>query len=200
MNTVPQYSYEYYYKNYLRYPRFIMRWYYGYLARWCIAKPAHLVIGGKILDIGCGAGFLTHALRTTGFDALGVDVSPAAIEHSVDPAHCRLVNTTASLDYHDNEFDAIVSREVLEHIPPDEIDSCIKEWDRVGTGTMVHFVAVQERGKSATDDPTHMNIQPEKWWHDKFRHFGYTIVRRPNKMNFSLRGPAGYFIAEKSKN
>ena len=34
---------------------------------------------GKVLDIGCGEGWLSHALANNGIDVLGVDVVPALI-------------------------------------------------------------------------------------------------------------------------
>jgi SAM-dependent methyltransferase len=36
--------------------------------------------GGTVLEIGCGLGFLLHALRREGFDAVGIDVARIAVD------------------------------------------------------------------------------------------------------------------------
>ena len=104
-----------------------------------------------------------------------------------------LVKTTAKLNYPKNHFDLVVSREVLEHIPKKDIDNCIREWDRISKGKMVHIIAVKERGACATDDPTHINVQTEKWWIKKFKKHGYKAIRQ-KKFFFSFFGSKGYLM------
>jgi len=140
---------------------------------------------------------LVQQFNNLGYRATGVDVNKAAIRHSLEPQHCHLVETTAQLPYPDKYFDLVVSREVLEHIPAEAIDACIKEWDRVSNGKMLHIIAVTERGKSATEDPTHINVQSEDWWANKFQQFGYNTIKTPSPYFVSVFGPKGYLMAEK---
>ncbi|NMB56601.1 class I SAM-dependent methyltransferase, partial [Candidatus Beckwithbacteria bacterium] len=91
-------------------------------------------------------------------------------------------------------FDLVVSREVLEHIPHNEIDSCIDEWDRVSQGKMVHIIAVSERGPSAIDDPVHINVQSENWWINKFKQHDYQAIKNPQKFFISPFGNSGYLM------
>ena len=121
-------------------------------------------------------------------------MSTAAIKNSVYPQKCFLVDTTAKLNYPDKYFDLVVSREVLEHISPQEIDTCITEWDRISKGKMVHIIAVRERGSSSIDDPTHLNVQDEPWWIEKFKTYGYKAIRKPKRFFFSPFGNSGYFL------
>jgi SAM-dependent methyltransferase len=39
---------------------------------------------GRVLDVGCGAGYLTYCLKKAGFDPIGVDLSPSAIQFAVN--------------------------------------------------------------------------------------------------------------------
>lgn len=72
----------------------------------------------KILEIGCGQGYLTYALRCRGFNAIGLDISKRA----VDSARKRYGDHYLCEDlikYSQNNFckyDTIIMTEVIEHI------------------------------------------------------------------------------------
>jgi SAM-dependent methyltransferase len=51
----------------------------GYTSWHAREKKALRYVGGRVLDIGCGAGRVSLYLQRKGFDVLGVDVSPLAI-------------------------------------------------------------------------------------------------------------------------
>ncbi len=203
MNKNEKYDRSYFLNNYLRWtnsPLFgcFIKLYYRYIASYIMANPAKLKKGDRVLDIGCGVGILVEQFNKLGYQAVGVDVNEEAIKNSVCPSNCFLVKTTAKLDYPDNYFDLVVSREVLEHIPYDQIDDCIDEWDRVSKGKMIHIIAVKERGSSAIDDPTHVNVQTEEWWIRKFEEHGFSVIKKP-KIFFSLFGSERYLMCVKSK-
>jgi ubiquinone/menaquinone biosynthesis C-methylase UbiE len=201
MNSNPDYDQSYYQQNHLsklKFPlRFFVKLYYRYLAGYIMAETAGVDKNSRVLDLGCGVGILVEQFNKLGFNSVGVDVNPAAVNNSIKKSKCQLVETTAELDFPDNYFDLVVSREVLEHIKADRIDACIKEWERVGKGKMVHIIAVKERGKSATQDPAHVNVQSEQWWKDKFAAHGYQVQIKPNKLFFSPFGNEGYFLCTK---
>jgi ubiquinone/menaquinone biosynthesis C-methylase UbiE len=203
MNKNDKYDESYYYNNHIKWLNsffgFFVKLYYRYIASYIMAKAAKIKKGNKILDIGCGVGILVQQFNKLGYQATGVDVNKEAIQNSISPKNCFLVQTTAELNYPKQYFDLIVSREVLEHIPVEDIDACIKEWDRVSKGQMIHIIAVKERGPSAIDDPTHINVQNEKWWIDKFGEYGYIAIKKPKKIFFSPFGSEGYFMFIKNK-
>ncbi len=202
MNRGSVYDKTYYHNNHLkrvnsRYS-FFVKLYYRYVASYCMSAAAKLPKNSKVLDIGCGVGMLAGQFKKLGFNITGVDVNKEAIANSTCPDNCFWVKTTARLDYPDNNFDLVVSREVLEHISESEIDECIKEWDRVGKGVMVHIIAVSERGPSAIDDPAHINVKSEQWWINKFKEHGYRAIKNPRKFFFSPFGGSGYFMVIKN--
>jgi len=74
----------------------------------------------KILDLGCGDGWLTKYLNSFGYDCVGVDPSIKNIR----PFYC---GTADKIPFPDNHFDCIIMFEVIEHIQP----KCYSEINRV---------------------------------------------------------------------
>lgn len=192
---------EYFQKNHLRLLRspfgFLQRRYYRYVAKTCMIGETVKPRGWRVLDVGCGVGLLVGEMAALGYDVVGIDVNEAAIRNNLAPSRCSLVADSGKLPYPDGWFDLVVSREVLEHIDGSTIDRCIDEWDRVGKGRMVHIIAVTERGQSAYNDPTHVNVQPESWWTETFRRHGY-IRRDAPGVFYSQYGNTGYFVLDKA--
>ncbi|MBI1872342.1 MAG: methyltransferase domain-containing protein [Acidobacteria bacterium] len=86
--------------------------YLSQLIRYC-GKPA-----GRLLEIGCGKGDFLVLARATGFDVMGVDVSP----HAVATATSRLgagavtCGNADALDLPEEYFDVCVLFDTLEHV------------------------------------------------------------------------------------
>jgi len=72
---------------------------------------------GRLLDVGCGGGFLALTAKQMGWDAWGTEVSVSSVEHlrkqGLNIAHGEL----ADAKFPDSHFDVIVATEVLEHVP-----------------------------------------------------------------------------------
>lgn len=82
---------------------------------------SHAPAGCRVLDLGCGNGYFSGRLARLGFDVVGMDNSASGIEQAVRhhaPARfavgdCQDPSSVASL----GSFDAVVSVEVIEHVP-----------------------------------------------------------------------------------
>jgi 2-polyprenyl-6-hydroxyphenyl methylase/3-demethylubiquinone-9 3-methyltransferase len=101
------------------------------LAPWVIARMPPR--GARVLDVGCGAGFLSNRLAGEGFRVHGIDLSPESLEVA------RRYDTTASVVYSTSdayalpfgaaEFDAVTAMDFLEHVA--EPEKIIAEISRV---------------------------------------------------------------------
>jgi SAM-dependent methyltransferase len=95
--------------------------------------------GLRLLDAGCGTGgFLHWALERGSFaGAAGVDIGSAAIELARTRLPTVDLQTAPmhSLPFADDSFDVVVTNDVLQHVPEDEVDESLRELRRVlGTG------------------------------------------------------------------
>jgi 2-polyprenyl-3-methyl-5-hydroxy-6-metoxy-1,4-benzoquinol methylase/GT2 family glycosyltransferase len=74
--------------------------------------------GGKLLDVGCGAGFLLDEARKMGWEVHGVDLSKWAIEYARKELGIEnvLQGTLKNADYPVNHFDVIILKDAIEHL------------------------------------------------------------------------------------
>lgn len=84
--------------------------------------------GSKILDFGCGSGFLVGELQKRGYDAFGVDSSEDAIKFRKGINNLS-VKKGESLNFSDSSFDLVVALDVIEHIKHD--DHAVKGIERI---------------------------------------------------------------------
>ncbi len=84
----------------------------------------------KILDAGCGSGYMLSQLEDFYSLGIGIDMSPEAIKFGQQFTKAKLlIGNAESLNFKDNEFDCIISTDAFEHIPNDE--KAMKEAFRV---------------------------------------------------------------------
>ncbi len=91
--------------------------------------------GNKILDVGCGKGFLLYDFTKVvpGVEIYGVDVSEYAVENAKEEIRDRLlVGNAASLSYPDKHFDLVYSLNTLHNLHNYDLDKALREIERVG--------------------------------------------------------------------
>jgi SAM-dependent methyltransferase len=90
--------------------------------------------GDKILDIGCGKGFLLYDFTKVvpGVEAFGIDISSYAIANSKPEITDRLqVGTATSLPFPDRHFDFVYSITTLHNLHCYDLDKALREMQRV---------------------------------------------------------------------
>lgn len=109
----------------------------GYWTR--VAEPLlehyGLQAGDKVLDVGCGKGFLLYDMMKVlpGLIVGGIDISQYGIEHAKDEVKPFLqVGNATDLPYEDNSFDLVISINTLHNLYIYELEKAIKEIERVG--------------------------------------------------------------------
>ncbi len=81
---------------------------------------ADLPAGGKALEVGCGPGYMSHALFERGFDVTGTDLDPGEIEFASRGAPAGgpafLEADATELPFENARFDLVLSMMVLHHM------------------------------------------------------------------------------------
>jgi len=87
--------------------------------------------GSRVLDVGCGEGRLSRALRRRGHDVVGIDVAPRLIELALqsDPGGNYRVAQAEELPLADGEFDVVIAFNVLMNV--DDPATAVREAARV---------------------------------------------------------------------
>lgn len=93
---------------------------------------------GKLLELGCGAGNLSIALSSRGFDVFGVDFSESAIEWAKDNAKqasriidFRVADVTDLSCFSDESFDVLYDGNCFHCIIRDNRTVALAEWKRI---------------------------------------------------------------------
>ena len=115
---------------------------YRYDGRWRriaedMARHYGITPGDKILDVGCGKGFLLYELTQVvpGVCVAGIDISAYAIERAKEEVKPFLkVGNAVSLPWPDRSFDFVVSVTTLHNLYNYELRQALKEIQRVGKG------------------------------------------------------------------
>jgi len=166
----------------------------------------------KVLDFGCAKGYLVKGFRLLHREAYGVDISDYAISQS--PAEIR------PYLYHMNDgdsiplppqgleydcYDAVVAKDVLEHIPYNKIVGVLQEIRKVSSYVFV-VVPLGENGKynvpAYENDVTHIIREPLEWWKDIFKEANFSVWKAKYKMDYIKSNWAqwekgnGFFVLE----
>jgi SAM-dependent methyltransferase len=113
---------------------------YRYDGRWrplADRLAAHYAIkpGERILDIGCGKGFLLHELSQSvpGVEVFGLDISEYGIVNAKPEVKPHLaVGTARTLPFPSGSFDVVLSLGTLHNLPVEDSLAAFAEIERVG--------------------------------------------------------------------
>jgi len=140
-----------------------------------------LKAGDKILDIGCGKGFLLYDFTKIlpGIEIYGIDISNYAIENSKEEIKDKLIYGNAtSLPYEDNYFDFVFSLNTFHNLECYDLFDALKEMERVGKNNK--YICVEAyRNEVEKMNLLYWQVTCEafntpkewEWW---FKHSGYT--------------------------
>lgn len=111
-----------------------------YDGRWRVvadAMASHygLKAGDRVLDVGCGKGFLLYDLTQAvpGIEVRGLDISSYGIENAKEEIRPFLqVGSASRLPFEDESFDLVISINTLHNLYCYDLESALKEIQRVG--------------------------------------------------------------------
>ena len=130
------------------------------IAEWFFAEHREKMI----LDVGCGPGLYTDALRAAGLEAFGVDNDPRLVENAF------LTHVDVTREMPDRSFDVVLSLEVAEHIPED-LSTRYLAYLVLAEPQIIYFSAARpgQRGEG------HVNCQSRAYWCARFHELGYWL-------------------------
>ncbi|HEY0620468.1 MAG TPA: bifunctional 2-polyprenyl-6-hydroxyphenol methylase/3-demethylubiquinol 3-O-methyltransferase UbiG [Kribbella sp.] len=110
-------------------------------------------LGLKVLDIGCGGGFMAEEFARLGCRVVGIDPSPVSIRAARRHAASAglhidyLVASGERLPFHDSSFDVACCCDVLEHVS--DLELVISQTARVLTGDGIYLFDTINRTKAS---------------------------------------------------
>jgi SAM-dependent methyltransferase len=120
----------------------------------------------RVLDAGCGLGMLVETLRARGVDAEGIDVSSFAIGQ-VHPSAAPFCRQGSIVDDLRDQYDLIVSVEVLEHLPAADGERAIANLCAHTSDILFSSTPFDLR------ELTHVNVQQPEAWVEQFARHGF---------------------------
>ena len=159
---------------------------YRYDGRWlpvaqAMAKHYGLKAGDRVLDVGCGKGFLLYEFTRAvpGLIVEGIDLSAYAIENAHEPVKPFLkVGNANALPFADKSFDLVFSITTLHNLKCYDLEKALREIERVGRGGK-HIVVESFRTEEEKVNLLYWQLTCEsfcwpeewEWW---FKKCGYT--------------------------
>ena len=130
-----------------------------------------------VLDFGCAKGFMVYAMRLLGKEAHGVDISEYAVNACM-PEVKEYLSIINSVDDIKGNYDLIMAKDVLEHVPYDVLPSILKAF-RIRCRNILVAVPLGDNKKFRIRqyemDITHVIREPEEFWLKALGDAGFKI-------------------------
>ena len=137
-----------------------------------------LKAGSKVLDVGCGKGFLLYEMQLLlpGLEIHGFDVSQYGLDHAHPELNANLFIHRAQDPYpfEDNSFDLVISLGTLHNLHIFELEIAVAEIERVGKQGYIMLESFRNELEMfnlecwALTAESLMDVDEWKWVYDRF--------------------------------
>jgi len=165
---------------------------------------SHSVRGGRVLDVGCGYGFLLEALEKAGYEAHGVEVSAHAAEQARRRTRGQVVQQGAEepFPFPEGHFAAVMLLDVIEHLAgyPAALASCarcLRPGGKLFVITLnAHSLARPLLGRRWAwhQDPTHVHMFTARMLRQGLEEAGFAVEVLTTESNFCSVGEGTKFL------
>ena len=137
-----------------------------------------LKAGSKVLDVGCGKGFLLYEMQLIepGLEIYGFDISQYGLDHAHPDLKANLFIHRAQDPYPfgDNSFDLVISLGTLHNLHIFELEIAVAEIERVGKQGYIMLESFRNELEMfnlecwALTAESLMDVDEWKWVYDRF--------------------------------
>jgi len=149
---------------------------------WSIASPKR---GQSLIDVGCGAGAATRALKSRGLSVRGFDLTDTAWDHDDIP----LTTGTIWRDLRGGPYDYAYCCDVMEHIPTEFVGLAIERILQVAPKAFFSISFTEDHFGDFVGEALHLTVKPFVWWRDLLRELGIVHEAR------DLMGEGVFYVA-----
>ena len=129
----------------------------------------------RLLDFGCGPGFLVQGFQQLGKQAAGCDISPWSVRYGSETLGIPFLRLPGEIDW-DTRWSMVTALDVLEHMSDEDIASFCAGLH--AEHLVVRIPVAQEDGGTfvlpvSEEDPTHVNRKTAASWERLLRELGF---------------------------
>ena len=143
-------------------------------------KYYNLTNESKILDVGCGKGFMLYDFRKAlpGITVKGIDISQYGIANAIEDVKpfLQIGNAKDLKMFGDNEFDVVISINTIHNLELEECKKSLREIQRIGKNAFITVDAWrtdQEKESFIKWNLTALTYMHVEDWEKLFKEVGY---------------------------
>ena len=153
------------------------------------------------LDVGCGTGGLVKMMRRFGIDAWGIELSQDALDLAVPSVKPFLRRgEIVDLPYKEDQFELVVTFDVLEHLERSKIKKSVNQTVRVSKKYILHKIYTRENSWISwfhSKDYSHINVLTARFWKKFFLQHEQVVLQRNSFFKLPLFFESVFLLKKK---